>query len=138
MNLVSVYQYPDADRILYDLLKEREGADDINISHSGETPPWRQHLKFFRSKPYRVWFMILDDDDQVAGSVYLSKNDEIGVHLFKRFRKRGLGGPAVQELMERTPRKRYLANINPRNKASVRFFEKLGFEHLQDTYALSR
>ncbi|MDP2618625.1 MAG: GNAT family protein [Hyphomicrobiales bacterium] len=134
MNLVSVYQHPDADRILYALLKERDGADAINISHNGKTPAWREHLKFFRSKPYRVWFLILTETQEVAGAIYLSKRDEIGVHLFKAFQGRGIGAEAIKELMRRTPRRRYLANLNPANDRSKAMFTGLGFRHVQETY----
>ena len=138
MRLVSVYGHPDGAKILYEALKAREGATHINISHNGKTPPWREHLRFFRSKPYRVWFVIVTDDEQSAGTIYLSKQDEIGVFIFERFRGRGLGSAAVRELMERTPRRRYVANINPKNEESIRFFERMGFKHVQNTYARER
>ena len=138
MNLVSVYQHPDADRILYELLKERDGADGINISHNGKTPAWREHLKFVRSKPYRVWFLILTETQEVAGAIYLSKRDEIGVHLFKAFQGRGIGPEAIRELMRRTPRRRFYANVNPANDRSKAMFERLGFRHVQETFELAQ
>lgn len=138
MNLVSVYKYPNAAEVLFELLKERDGAADVNISHNGIMPDWRHHCRFVKSKPYRVWFLIMTEDEKPAGSIYLSKRDEIGIFLFKRFQGRGLGAPAVKELMERTPRKQYFANINSRNERSIAFFEALGFNHIQNTYARGR
>jgi RimJ/RimL family protein N-acetyltransferase len=137
VNLVSVYQHPDADRILYALLEEREGADAVNISHNGKTPAWREHLKFFRSKPYRVWFLI-HVEDLIVGSIYLSKQDEIGVFLFRAFQGHGYGPAAIKELMRRTPRRRYLANLNPANDRSKAMFERLGFRHVQETFELAQ
>lgn len=137
MNLESVYQHPKGAAILYELLKEREGAADINLSHNGKTPVWREHLRFFRSKPYRVWFLIMVEDE-VAGSVYLSKQDEIGVFLFQKFQGNGLGPEAVKELMKRTPRRKFYANINPANAKSAEMFQSLGFTHLQQTFVLAR
>lgn len=134
MNLISVYQYKDAERILYELLQERDGDDTVNISHR-KMPTWREHLKFVRSKPYLVWYLVTDGG-QPAGATYLTKEGEIGIFLFKAFHGRGLGPDAVKELMKRTPRKRYLANINPDNNRSAEMFERLGFEPLQLTYVL--
>ena len=39
--------------------------------------------------------------------------------------------------MKRHPRKRFLANVNPRNKKSIAMFEAMGFRHLQNTYELN-
>lgn len=133
MKLVSVYQYEGADRILYDLLKEREGAKDINISHGGKTPAWREHLRFFRSRPYRVWFLI-EVGTEIAGSIYLSKQDEIGVFLFRRCWGRSIGPNAIRALIKTQRRKRYFANINPANERSQAMFMDLGFMPLQWTY----
>lgn len=138
MRLVSVYQHPGADRILYNLLKEREGAADINISHSGKTPEWRWHLKFMRSHPYRAWYLILIDGDIPAGATYVSKAGEIGIHLFKEFQGRRIGPEAVREVMRITPHKRFYANINPRNKKSIAMFEAMDFKPLQVTYVFPR
>ena len=136
MNLISVYQRKDASEILYALLQERDGDVTVNISHR-KTPAWREHLRFFRSHPYRIWFLI-QVEDVFVGAIYLSKQDEIGVFIFKRFQGHSYGPEAIKELMTRTPRRRYIANINPRNEKSAAVFERLGFRHAQNTFVLSR
>ncbi len=43
---------------------------------------------------------------------------------------------AVLELIRLHGPRRYLANINPRNDASIAMFQGLGFTHIQNTYEL--
>jgi RimJ/RimL family protein N-acetyltransferase len=136
VRLVSVYDHPGAVKILHDLLRERHGDRAVNISHR-DMPTWREHVAFVEGKPYAAWFIVLADKDEVAGSVYLSKQDEIGVFIFKAFQDRGLGPEALKELMEQMPRRRYLANLNPANDRSKAMFERLGFRHVQETYELA-
>ncbi len=121
---------PDAERYLYRLLEER--TEDVNISHRS-MPSWRSHVRFVRSKPYRAWYLI-EAKGEIVGAVYLSKADEIGVFLFRKHQGHGLGPKAVAAIMKRHPRRRFLANINPRNKGSIAMFESMGFRHLQNTY----
>lgn len=132
MKLRSVYRHPQAAEILYRLLEER--SDDINISHRS-MPTWRQHLSFIRSRPYTAWYL-LEHEKEIVGSIYLSKTNEIGIFLLRAHQGRGLGKKAVQTLMKRHPRKRFLANINPRNGNSIAMFEGMGFRHIQNTYEL--
>ena len=66
---------------LYDLLKYRD--ENSNISHK-KMPSYNEHLKFVKSKPYTKWYIILKSKDRI-GSIYLSKNDEIGIFLSKKF-----------------------------------------------------
>lgn len=121
MKLVSVYKLDDPFNLLYNLLKERESFH--NISHK-EMPTWEDHVKFVLSRPYRVWYAIEDVD--LVGSCYLSKKREIGVFVLKEFQGKGYGTFAVKDMMRRWPG-RLLANINPENKVSQAFFQKMGF-----------
>ena len=121
MKLVSVYKLDDPFNLLYRLLKERESFH--NISHK-EMPTWEDHVKFVLSRPYRVWYAIEDVD--LVGSCYLSKKREIGVFVLKEFQGKGYGTFAVKDMMRRWPG-RLLANINPENKVSQAFFQKMGF-----------
>ena len=132
MMLVDVYEI-SCDIVLYQLLKERPAS--INISHR-EMPSWEEHQKFVKSRPYAAWYLIMKDRQDILGSIYLTPDDEIGIFLFKKDRNKGYGQQAFQILMEMHPRKRYLANISPGNKQSVKMFENLGFRHIQNTYAL--
>lgn len=147
MKLIPVSEHPDAARILYQLLGER--PEYANISHR-RMPTWEEHLEFIASEPYAFWYLVegpsvVDDNDveidpgSILGSVYLTRADEIGVAVFEKYRRlpgRFFGRSAVRLLMETHPRKVYYANINPANEPSRKMFEKLGFKHIQNTYAL--
>ena len=101
-------------------------------------PTMKEHLKFVRSKPYKTWHLLVDGKETV-GSVYLSKQNEIGLFIFKKYRRRGLGKKALALLLKKhAGAKRFLANINPKNRRSIRFFERLGFRHIQNTYELRK
>ena len=136
--LVSVYRVKGAKEILYELLRERSSEADkfVNISHR-KLPRWKDHVRFVDSKPYAAWYLIRHGEDYV-GTVYLSKSDEIGIVLLRRFRGKGFGPQAVAELLRIHKRKRYLANINPKNERSIGMFSKLGFVHIQNTYSVER
>jgi RimJ/RimL family protein N-acetyltransferase len=132
LTLVSVYDAPGAEDILYRLLQER--TDEINISHRA-MPRWEDHIRFVASRPYSEWYLI-EQQGEFIGSIYLSRQDEIGIFIFRARQGSGLGRQAIAALIARHPRKRYLANINPANHRSIAFFQNLGFRHIQNTYAL--
>jgi len=117
---------------LYELLKERDSR--ANISHK-KMPSIKQHEKFIQSKPYSKWYIIQNSNKDV-GSIYLSKNNEIGIFLIKKNQSRGIGFNALKLLIKKNPKIRYLANVNPKNKKSIEFFKKNGFKLIQYTYEL--
>jgi len=117
---------------LFQLLKERDIR--VNISHK-KMPTYQQHMKFVKSKPYSKWYIILLSNEKV-GSIYLSKSDEIGIFILKKFQKHNIGKLAITKLFTKNPRKRYLANVNPRNKKSIKFFKNNGFKLIQYTFEL--
>lgn len=117
---------------LFELLEERDPR--ANISHK-KMPSYNEHLKFIKSKPYTKWYIILKSKDRI-GSIYLSKNDEIGIFLSKNYQGRNVGNYALTELIKKNPRKRYLANVNPKNKKSISFFKNNNFKLIQHTYEL--
>ena len=130
--LIDVYEAPPSIDTLYQLLKERPPA--ANISHRG-MPTWEEHKRFVGSRPYEAWYLVVDRDD-VVGTVYMTRANEIGISLFKKYQGRGHARRAIEALMKAQPRARYLANIAPGNDASLSLFKKLGFTHIQETYAL--
>lgn len=143
MNLISVYRYPEAAKILYEILKDRSTDEHVNISHR-KLPSWVEHLKFMKSRPYRYWYVI-ESNGQAVGTVYLSKRNEIGIFLLYAYRGKGFGLEAVHLLT--TKHKplgaipgvrvgRFLANINPKNEVSKRVFAKLGFSQTHEAWAL--
>jgi len=117
---------------LYALLKNREPL--TNISHK-KMPTFDEHVKFVKSKPYHIWYVIYFEHDKV-GSVYLTKQDEIGIFLNKDFQKKGIASIALKLLIKKHPRKRYLANTSTQNTKSIEFFKKQGFKIIQHTFEL--
>lgn len=121
---------------LYELMAEALPYEVI--SHQA-MPTMENHVAYVMSRPHRFWYMIEHteamQDPIVLGYIYLSERDEIGLRLYRIHQGRGIGTWAVQELMHRHGKRRYLANINPENRPSARMFQRLGFEHIQNTYA---
>jgi RimJ/RimL family protein N-acetyltransferase len=141
ITLINTYTVPGAARVLYELLLERDSS--TNISHR-KMPTWREHQQFVESKPYRKWYLV-QVDGQFVGACYLTRQNEIGIQLFKAYQGKGYAVEAVNLLITKhkplkaIPGKRsgrFLANINPQNERSMRLFQKLGFVHIQETYAL--
>ena len=117
---------------LYNLLLERDSR--ANISHK-KMPSLDEHTHFVLSKPYTKWYVI-DLEGKKVGSIYLSKQNEIGIFLKKNIQGKGIGKYALEMLKKRNPRKRFLANVNPKNKNSAKFFRQNGFKLIQHTYEL--
>jgi RimJ/RimL family protein N-acetyltransferase len=131
MSLFSVYELPNRHDLLFRLLGERD--ETVNISHKA-LPSFEDHVAFVESRPYTVWYFICDADEYVVGTCYLSKQDEIGVQVFRHSHGLGYGKSAVRELMKLHGPRRYLANINPQNERSAKMFKDLGFGLIQHTY----
>jgi RimJ/RimL family protein N-acetyltransferase len=148
MMLVNVEKWPDAAKILYEILTERAGDVNINISHKPESVTYESHKAFVDNHPYAAWYLIIEpsvSDSIPIGSIYLTKpprpsiaGNEIGIFLRKQFRGMGFGEQAVRVLMDCHGAGRYLANINPANDRSIGMFEAMGFKHCQNTYELIR
>jgi len=132
IELVPVYREKAACKFLYDAMKER--TPDQSISHK-KMPTMDEHAAFFYSKPYTAWYLLKVDDEYV-GSIYLTDNREIGIFILNKHQGKGYGSQAVSEIMSKWPGPIY-ANINPRNEASIAFFEKLGAKHIQNTFLLN-
>ena len=128
LQLVSEKDY----RFLYELLKER--VPTTNISHR-KMPTYNEHVDFVQSQPYSKWYIIYYGRNKV-GSIYLSKQNEVGIFVKKAFFSKGIATDTLKMLMNLNPRKRFLANINPKNKKSVKFFKNNKFKILQHTYEL--
>lgn len=125
------------------LTRSREEDQHTNISHR-EMPTFEQHVQFVRSKPYYLWFLIFAPYTPI-GSINVTERNEIGIVLDPQYRGKGYGKEAVQHLMKiypplpAIPSKRpghFVANINPKNEASIRLFTSLGAVHIQNTYRL--
>lgn len=136
VGLASVYGHPEPDqsfyfRELYKLLSER--TPEESISHE-EMPSWPQHVEFVKSMPYKEWYLIQNGAFQVVGSIYITRNNEIGVFVFKDFRGHKIASAAIYTILENYPDETFFANINPENQKSIELFSKFGFTYIQNTY----
>lgn len=139
MKLIDVYADVRAPVWLYELLLER--TPEQSISHK-QMPSEAEHMAFYFSRPYARWLLIeatprdlhMTAQPGIVGAVYLTHQHEIGVGVLNEHRGNGYGEAAVKLLMHGSPG-RFLANVNPQNLASVRMFTRLGFKHIQNTYA---
>ena len=121
-------------QFLYNLLEERKPV--TYISHK-KMPTYEEHVNFVKSSPYSKWY-IIEVDGKRAGTIYLTKQNEIGIFLNEGLQEKGIGSNALNVLIGKNPDLRYLANINPENKKSIEFFKKLGFTLIQYTYELNK
>jgi RimJ/RimL family protein N-acetyltransferase len=121
-------------RFLFNLLEQRDNR--TNISHK-KMPTYSKHMKFVKSKPYSKWYIIQKSKIKI-GSIYLSKNNEIGIFINEKFHGEGFATYALELLINKNPRSRYLANVNPKNHRSAKFFKKNNFKLIQHTYELEK
>ena len=70
--------------------------------------------------------------------IYLSKNNEVGIFISKKFQGEDFATEALKLIMNKNPRPRYLANVNPKNLRSAKFFKKNKFKLIQHTYELEK
>ena len=75
-------------------------------------------------------------DDLPAGYCYISKGNEIGIHLLELCQGKRIGPTIIRHLVRTHPGERLFANIAPHNIRSQRMFESLGFKQIQMTYML--
>lgn len=134
MKLLDIYADELSERnacfMLFELLLERELHQ--SISHKS-MPTFDEHCAFVSSRPYAHWYAV-EHDQRSVGAIYLSKQREIGVGIFKEHQRSGHAMAASEMLMIAHPGP-FLANMNPGNTASARLFHRLGFGLLQMTYA---
>lgn len=121
-------------RFLFKLLKKRDPI--VNISHK-KTPTYEEHLKFVSSKPYSKW-QIIYYKNQKVGSVYLTKQNEIGIFIKKNMRGKKIGEKALHMLIRDNPRSKYFANVNPKNYRSIKFFKRNDFKLIKYTFELKQ
>lgn len=145
MKLIHTSQVPEASDVLWKILTERSDPEDANTNISHTMLPRREdHDEFVENHPFRSWWLI-EREGEWIGQIRLSWRNEIGVGLLRKYRGRGLGEQAVQELLSHTKpspeikshtRPNFIANINPANERSKAMFQKLGFKLIQETYIL--
>jgi len=115
---------------LYELLKNKD--PNSNISHK-KMPSYDEHVEFVMSKPYTNWY-IIECDKKNVGTIYLSKQDEIGISINNDYEYDQIVKTALKLLMKLNPRKRYLAKVSPNDVRSQEFLLKNGFTGLENIY----
>ena len=134
---------------LYSHMEQR--SPDQNISHRS-MPTWEQHVAFVGSKPYSGWWLVYDhieasnagEDGEgcpqreytCIGQVYFTRAREIGIQISNDYWRIGYGSEITTKVIEMVPRGPIFANVSPRNIASQKLFESLGFGVVQWTYRL--
>ena len=116
-------------KFLFNHLKERDPRE--KISHK-KMPTYDEHVKFVLSKPYSKWYIIFERNKKI-GSVYLTKADELGLHLKKEYFRESLLKEILESLMKSEPNKRFVFNVSPRNKKFMKFLQKNGYVISQQT-----
>ena len=119
---------------LYELLSERKSYE--NISHK-KLPTYVKHVKFVMSKPYSKWYIIYCATEKI-GSVYITKQDEIGIHFKEKNITNKIRSKVLKMIIKKNPRDRYLININSSNTKMKKFLKNEGFELIQHTYEISK
>ena len=116
-------------KFLFNHLKERNPRE--NISHK-KMPTYDEHVKFVLSKPYSKWYIIFEKNKKI-GSVYLTKADELGLHLKKEYFTERILKDVLENLMKNEQNKRFVFNVSPRNKKLMKFLQKNGYVISQQT-----
>ena len=119
---------------LYELLKNKDS--NANISHK-KMPSYDEHVEFVMSKPYTNWY-IIEYDKKNVGTIYLSKQDEIGISINNDYEYDQIVKPTLKLLMKLNQRKRYLANTNPKDVRAQEFLLKNGFTSLENVYEMKK
>ena len=119
---------------LYELLTARK--PNVNISHK-KLPTYVKHVKFVMSKPYSKWYIIYCATEKI-GSVYITKQDEIGIHFKEKNITNKIRSKVLKMIIKKNPRDRYLININSSNTKMKKFLKNEGFELIQHTYEISK
>ena len=119
---------------LYELLKSKD--PNANISHK-KMPSYDEHVKFVMSKPYTNWY-IIEYDKKNVGTIYLSKQDEIGISINNDYEYDQIVKPALELLMKLNQRNRYLANTSSKDVRSQEFLLKNGFTSLEYVYEMKK
>ena len=100
-------------------------------------PSYDEHVEFVMSKPYTNWY-IIECDKKNVGSTYLSKLDEIGISINEGYEFDQIAKTALKLLIKLNPRKRYLANVSPKDIRLQEFFLKSGFTGFEYVYEIKK
>ena len=135
LNKINLKKVNNSDiKFLYILLKDRDPK--TNISHR-EMPNFNDHKKFVLSKPYSKWHIIYYKLTKI-GSIYISKQNEIGINLKKQYDLESIKKRVLNEIISMNPNTNYFANVSSKNKKGIKFFEKNGWNLIQKTFEIPK
>ena len=100
-------------------------------------PTYDEHVEFVMSKPYTNWY-IIEYSKKNVGTIYLSKQDEIGISINNDYEYDQIVKPALKLLMKLNQRNRYLANTSSKDVRSQEFLLKNGFTSLEYVYEMKK
>ena len=63
-------------------------------------PTFTEHKQFVKSKPYSYWYIIKLSRKKI-GTIYLSKNNEIGFFIKKEYQNKGIASEALKLFWKR-------------------------------------
>lgn len=147
MNLINVYEDREDQAVeffLFRVLRDRLSEPIANISHTA-MPTWEEHKEFIKKKVYHAWYAIQNTSEDLIGTVFITKTNELGIFIRKPFRGKGYASWALNTVMKMHPplpgqpsqvNPRFVANIRDGNAASIALFESLGAKILSHTYLL--
>jgi RimJ/RimL family protein N-acetyltransferase len=129
------------------MLQER--TPEQNISHR-RMPKWDEHTAHVDRHiageviydddgeisfvPHKHWYLVETAPGGIIGQVYLTWLNEIGIQIYRGNHRRGYGRRSIEALVEVAGPGEYIANINPKNAASIKLFQSLQFDLIQYTY----
>ncbi len=137
--IINAYTHPDLARFLWKLMEESLDEPHTTIAHKA-MPTWAEHLAFLERRTYVNLLLLTDelpdtDGTMLVGYVGVTKANEIGIRIRKGYRGKGYGHEAIAYVLDHlrpvpgvgiAPHQ-FVANINPKNAASIALFTKLGF-----------
>jgi hypothetical protein len=140
VELVRIRKNAEHAFMLYNLLKTRVH----NISHV-RLPTLEEHFNFVMSHPYRAWYFIkAKNDGSMVGSIYLHKNNCIGIsvlpgcddfiedaiaQLISKFSPL----PAIKSVRTAV----FAFNVAPENNELMAVIKKMGARLVQHTFVLN-
>ena len=124
-------------QILFDLLEKRT----VTISHNVQ-PSYTQHKDFVINNPYRVWFLVKQNEEFI-GSVYILKNNTIGINMVGDVK--ATLPIIINQLLDKYKPLRAIKsirsgffdiNVSPNNIEYIKILEEMGAQLVQFTYTL--
>ena len=122
---------------LYQLLEKRTHS----ISHE-EMPSFEEHSKFVKNHPYRKWWLVEKDGENI-GSVYLSDDNAVGINLLtedsdifcqiiNQVKKENEPLPGIPSVRPGF----FFINAAPENGSLQSALSDLGAKHTQNSYRI--